>query len=83
MESFFDAIRRLGFRRGPHRIAGGICGGIADQANVSLNLVRVLMVIAFFLPVIGVGAYLVAWALLPWQDGTIPLERMLTGQSSS
>ena len=40
-------------------------------------LVRVLVLVSFLLPVLGVGAYLVAWALTPWQDGTIPLERVL------
>ena len=31
------------------------------------------------LPVLGVVAYLVAWLLLPWQDGSIPLQRLLGG----
>ncbi|MBK5249317.1 MAG: PspC domain-containing protein [Actinomycetales bacterium] len=81
MDSFFDMIRRIGFRRGPNRIVGGICGGIADQTNVSVGFVRVLVLIAFLLPVVGVGVYFVAWLLLPWQDGSIPLERFLKGRS--
>ena len=78
---FFDSIRNLGFRRGPGRIVGGICGGLAAAANTSVTLVRILVLVAFLLPFIGLGAYLVAWILTPWQDGSIPLERFLDRSS--
>lgn len=81
MRSFFDAIRRINYRRGPERIAGGICGGLAASANTSVTLVRILMLIAFLLPFIGLGGYLVVWLLTPWQDGSIPLERFLDRSS--
>ncbi|WP_420111555.1 PspC domain-containing protein [Pseudactinotalea sp.] len=77
MESFFDTIRRIGYRRGPDRIVGGICGGIAAAAGISVTIVRIGMLLAFLLPFFGVAAYMVGWLLLPWQDGTIPLERIL------
>ncbi|MEE6286654.1 PspC domain-containing protein [Georgenia sp. MJ173] len=79
MSSFFESIRRLGFRRGPQRILGGICGAIADRLGASLTVVRVLTLVLFLLPGIGFGLYLVVWLLLPWQDGTIPLERLFKG----
>lgn len=78
MSSFFDTIRSAGFRRGPQRIAGGLCSGIAARLGVNVTVVRVLVLLAFLLPFIGVGLYLALWALLPWQDGTIPLERLLS-----
>lgn len=78
METFFDSIRRTGFARGPERLVGGICGGIAAKTSMPVFAVRILMLIAFLLPFFGVAAYLVGWLLLPWQDGTIPLERVLT-----
>jgi phage shock protein C len=77
METFFDSIRRLGFTRGPARIAGGICGGIAAKTGAPVLVVRIAMVLAFLLPFVGLPAYLIAWLLLPWQDGTIPAERFL------
>ena len=77
MRRFFDSLRSLGFRRGPKRLAGGIGGGIAARLDLNVTLVRILLLASFLLPVLGVGAYLVAWLLLPWQDGTIPLERVL------
>lgn len=81
MRSFFDAIRRTNFRRGPERIAGGICGGLAAASGVGVTLVRILTLIAFLLPFVGVGAYVVVWILTPWQNGSIPLERWLDGVS--
>jgi len=78
MTSFFDSIRRTGFRRGPSRILGGIAAGLANRLGASVTIVRLLVLLAFLLPGIGVGLYLVLWVLLPWQDGTIPLERVLS-----
>jgi len=78
MRSFFDTIRRSGFRRGPYRMFGGVAGGIAAKLGANVAIVRLLVLLAFLLPGIGLGLYLVAWILLPWQDGSIPLERLLT-----
>lgn len=78
MDAFFDTIRKIGFKRGPGRIVGGICAGLAEKLNFNVGAVRVLMLLAFLLPVVGFGAYLIAWILLPWQDGSIPLQRFLT-----
>lgn len=36
-----------------------------------------MLVVAMLLPVIGPSLYVVLWILLPWQDGTIPLERWI------
>lgn len=77
MEAFFDSIRRIGFRRGPQRVLGGIGGGLARQFGLDVWLMRLIIVVSFLLPVLGVGAYLLVWALTPWQDGGIPLERAL------
>lgn len=77
MRTLFDSLRRLGFQRGPQRLAAGIGGGLAARSGLNVWLVRALLLASFLLPVLGLGAYLVAWALLPWQDGSIPLERVL------
>ncbi|MGP9695753.1 PspC domain-containing protein [Brachybacterium sp. AOP25-B2-12] len=79
MNAFFDLIRGIGFRRGPRRLLGGIGGGIAARTGLNVWLVRALLVASFLLPVLGVGAYVLAWALLPWQDTSIPLQRALDG----
>ena len=40
---------------------------------------RLVLVLVGLLPVLGLGAYLVVWALTPWEDGVIPAERALSG----
>ncbi|TWC03355.1 phage shock protein C (PspC) family protein [Brevibacterium jeotgali] len=80
MNAFFSSIRKLGFRRGPQRLAGGISGGLAAATGLNVWLVRLLVLLSFLLPVVGIGLYVVVWVLLPWQDGTIPLERLFGGR---
>ncbi len=79
MDRLFDAIRGLGFRRGPGRLLGGVAGGIAAALDLNVWLVRLLVLVSFLLPVIGIGLYLVVWVVTPWQDGTVPVERLLRG----
>ena len=76
----FQSIRDRGFRRGPRRVAAGISAGLAEMLGLNVWLVRVLVLVSFLLPGIGVGAYALVWAVTPWQDGTIPVERALGGQ---
>lgn len=71
---FFDQIRALGVQRSSDRWIAGVCAGVARRFNVDPLLVRAAMVAALFLG-IGFLAYLVAWALLPDQDGTILAEK--------
>lgn len=82
MERFFNVIRSSGFRRGPDRLLAGLAGSIAHRLGVNVWLVRLLVLISFLLPIIGLGLYLLLWALTPWQDGSIPLERVLNGQGA-
>jgi len=77
MNSLFRSIRRIRFRRGPQRLLGGIAGGIANRFSINVWLVRLLVLLSFLLPVVGVVLYLVVWILTPWQDGSIPLEQSL------
>lgn len=77
MTPIFRAIRRTGFRRGPQRVLGGIAGGIANRLSIDVWLVRLLVLLSFLLPVVGVVLYLVVWMLTPWQDESIPLEQSL------
>lgn len=77
MNSLFRSIRRIRFRRGPQRLLGGIAGGIANRFGINVWLVRLLVLLSFLLPVVGVVLYLVVWIVTPWQDGSIPLEQSL------
>lgn len=80
MRKLFDSIRNTGFRRGLERILGGIAGSLAEMTGLNVWLVRLLVLASFLLPVLGLGAYLIAWALTPWQDGSIPVEQVFGGR---
>ena len=51
MNAIFDSIRKIGFRRGPDRIVGGIAGGLAKVTRLNVWLVRILVLLSFLLPV--------------------------------
>jgi phage shock protein PspC (stress-responsive transcriptional regulator) len=75
MGKFFESIRKTGLRRGPRRLVAGVGGGVADKLRINVWVARLLILVSFLLPVLGIGAYIVVWILTPWQDGRIPLER--------
>lgn len=79
MNAFFDSLRHLPFRRGPQRLVAGIGGGLAVTLGLNVWLVRLLILLSFLLPVMGVGVYLLAWVLTAWQDDSIPLEKAVRG----
>ena len=79
---FFEALHRSPVKRGPSRMLGGVCGGIAHKLGWRPSIVRVLTAIAFLLPVFGLGWYLAAWLLLPKaDDDSIIAERLFTSNS--
>jgi phage shock protein PspC (stress-responsive transcriptional regulator) len=61
------SVPALGFRRSRgDRWIAGVCGGIAARTGLDPNLVRVLAVLlAVFGHLVGLIAYLAAWALVP------------------
>lgn len=76
MTSLFEGIRATGFHRGPDRVLGGVCGGIARHTNTSASFVR-LVAVVLALTVVSGAAYLLVWAITPDELGSIPLERWL------
>ena len=47
-------------------IIGGVCGGIAEYANVDSTIVRLLWVVATLVSMgTGLLAYLIAWIIIP------------------
>ena len=41
MDKFFDTIRGLGLKRGPHRWVGGVYGGVTAKLNFDVAYVRI------------------------------------------
>lgn len=78
MENIYSALRSIPLRRGPRRMVAGVAGGIAEKFGWDVRLVRIAMLLSFLLPAIGIGLYLALWLLLPYQNDSIVLERMLT-----
>lgn len=76
MTTLFQGIRATGFHRGPDRVLGGICGGIARQTNTSTGFVR-LAALLLMLTIVSMAIYFIVWAMTPDELGSIPLERWL------
>ncbi|RII43371.1 PspC domain-containing protein [Galactobacter valiniphilus] len=77
METVYRALRAIPFRRGPRRWVGGVCAGLADRFGWDANIVRLVTLVSFLLPVLGIGAYLVLWLIVPWVDNSLPLQRIV------
>lgn len=51
-----------------HRVIAGVCGGLGEFFEIDANIVRVVAVVAsMFSAGLVVGAYLVAWLIIPEQ----------------
>lgn len=74
MDKFFNVIRRTNLKRGPERWVGGVCGGLAAKFNVDVAYVRIGFLLFALLPGPAFVIYLLAWLLLPAQNGRIPLQ---------
>lgn len=74
----FAVLRRSPVRRDRSRgLLGGLCAGIARSTGLSVVAVRVIAVLTALLPGTVGGVYLLAWALLPDEDGSIHVERAM------
>ena len=66
--------RRLA--RGHDRKLGGVAGGLAEYFDIDPTLVRVMWIVALFVPPVGLGAavvaYVVMWFVMPEPEGDAP-----------
>lgn len=77
MDKFFKVIRGTNLKRGPQRWIGGVCGGLAAKFNVDVAYVRIGFLLFSLLPGPATVIYVLAWLLLPAQNGRIPLQDFL------
>lgn len=76
----FSSLRGFGIRRNTDdRWLAGVCSGIADRLGIDPLIVRGALIVLLFVGGIGGLAYLIAWALLPDQNGRILAEAALHG----
>ncbi|MCC3295066.1 PspC domain-containing protein [Arthrobacter sp. zg-Y411] len=77
MEKFFSVLSSSPVKRSKGWL-GGVCAGIAATYGWDVSLVRIAVLLSFLLPFVGIGTYVVAWLLLPKQDGSILLQRLVS-----
>ena len=80
LDGMFSTLRGFGVHRNTDdRWLAGVCSGIADRLGIDPLIVRGALIVLLFVGGIGGLAYLVAWALLPDQNGKILAEAALHG----
>lgn len=79
MNRFFSILRSSPVRR-TNGWAGGVCAGLAGHFGWDVAVVRIAVLLSFLLPFVGIWTYFAAWLLLPKTDGSIVLERLVSGR---
>jgi phage shock protein PspC (stress-responsive transcriptional regulator) len=80
LDGMFETLRGFGVRRNTDdRWLAGVCSGVADRLGIDPLIVRGALIVLLFVGGIGGLAYLIAWALLPDQNGKILAEAALHG----
>jgi phage shock protein PspC (stress-responsive transcriptional regulator) len=80
LDGMFSTLRGFGLRRNTDdRWLAGVCSGIADRMGIDPLIVRGALIVLLFVGGIGGLAYLVAWALIPDQNGKILAEEAVHG----
>lgn len=63
------------YRSRTHRVVGGVCGGLGKYFDLDPVLVRILTVLMFMLPGVGILTYIIAWIIIPERPyGDEPVE---------
>ena len=64
MEVMNEQPKKL-YRSSTNRMLGGVCAGLAEYWNLDPTLIRVVMAVAFFLPIPVILPYLIMWLSIP------------------
>jgi phage shock protein C len=57
-------VRKI-YRSKEDRMIGGVCGGIAEYANIDTVWVRLIAVLLIFFDGVGILIYIILWILIP------------------
>ena len=80
LDGLFSTLRGFGVRRNTDdRWLAGVCSGVADRLGIDPLIVRGALIVLLFVGGLGGLVYLIAWALLPDQNGKILAEAALHG----
>jgi len=58
-------LRRRLYRDGDSRVLGGVCSGMAAYFNLDVVILRVILVLLFFLSGTGLLIYIILWIVVP------------------
>ncbi|WP_067778786.1 PspC domain-containing protein [Actinomyces vulturis] len=84
LESFFNSVRSLNIYRGQPRWIGGVCQGLGARWGIDPLIIRLALVIIFFINGGFLLAYGLLWLFLPErQDGRIHVQQLLSGDLSA
>ena len=64
MEVMNEQPKKL-YRSSTNRMLGGVCAGLAEYWNLDPTRIRVVMAVAFFLPIPVILPYLIMWLIIP------------------
>jgi phage shock protein C len=67
------------YRNPSDKVFGGVCSGLANYFDIDPVIVRLVFVILFFFGLIGVLAYIIAWAIIPYPRTPEELAEMSGG----
>ena len=62
-------MKKKFFRSRTDRKVAGVCGGISEYLEVDPTLIRLFWLIAIFCMGGGLLAYLIAWIIIPGENG--------------
>lgn len=67
-------------RSSTDRVIGGVCGGLARTLDVDPVIVRVITAVLAILGGAGIAAYIIAWILIPDDQGESALDQSRAGR---
>lgn len=78
-ESTQQPMRPALRRSSSDRVISGVCGGLARTLGIDPVIVRVIVAILALLGGTGIAAYIIAWILIPDDDGSSAFQRTRGG----
>ncbi|AJT41764.1 PspC domain-containing protein [Psychromicrobium lacuslunae] len=80
MNGFYSVMRRIPWRRSrQERWLGGVLGSIAVATKIDVAWVRIAFLVFCLLPGPAFLCYAICWLIVPDQNNSIVLERLLGG----
>ena len=70
-------------RKSKGKVLGGVCAGLADYFNIDVSLIRLAMVLLALADGLGILFYILAWIVVPEEDGEEKKEEGKVEEQSS